>query len=226
MPSNPPPPRSAHPRQPPAEQAAGEREAAEANLNPGHPLIVVLRSSQTLREQALTVAGLQVAGVILLWNEPLALPLALACGLVQIALGLRLMCLRSRKRAACRQLIIEGRDQLPLRSVRRELRRLGDSRHRNALARSLDELANEASHPSRAGTNPIYRPTVVRHAAAQLQQIAVLMHANDTPVRGVAHIESLLTEGQSPLYGTDIGELREELARARYFLTARRESAH
>lgn len=220
MPPKPPPPLSAHPRRSPAEQAARECASAEATLDPGHPLIAILRFSQTVREQVLTVAGLQTAGVILLWKGPLALPLALACGVVQIALGLRIVYLESQKRVACRQLIIEGREQLPLLSVRRELRRLGDSRYRTVLAGSIEELANEASHPYCERPHPIYRPTVVRAVAAQLGEIAALMRINDAPVRGVAHVEWLITSGSSPLYGTDVRPLREELARAQYFLTA------
>ena len=170
----------------------------------------------------MTVTGLQSAGLILVWKEPLALPLVLACGAVQIALALRIACLKSETRALARQLIIEGREQLPLRSVSRELRGIRDSRHRSALALSIDRLANEASRPRGGRPYLIYRPTVVRAVAAQLHEIAVLMRPNDAPVRGVAHIEWLITAGESPLYGTDVGPLREELARARYFLTARR----
>jgi len=91
MPPKPPPPFSAHPRESLTDQAARECASAEAILNPGHPLIAILRQSQTVMEQALTVAGLQAAGVILLWKGPLALPLALTCGVVQIALGLRIV---------------------------------------------------------------------------------------------------------------------------------------
>ena len=222
MPPTPPSPLSAHPRKSPAGQAARDCASAEATLDPGHPLIAILGLAVTVKEQALTVAGLQVAGLILLWKEPLAIPLVLACGAVQIALALRIACLKSQARALSRQLIIEGREQLPLRSVSGELRRLRDNRHRSDLARSIDGLANETSRPHRRRPHPIYRPTVVRAVAAQLHEIAVLMHADDAPVRGVAHIEWLITTGESPLYGTDVRSLSEELARARYFLTARR----
>ena len=222
MPPNRPPPLSAHPRKSPAGQAARDCASAEATLDSGHPLIAILGLSATVKEQALAVTGLQIAGLILLWTEPLALTLALACGAVQIALALRIACLRSQTRALARQLIIDGRERLPLRSVSRELRRLRDSRHRSDLARSIDGLANETSRPHRVRPHPIYRPTVVRAVAAQLHEIGVLMHANDAPVRGVAHIEWLITAGESPLYGTDVSSLSEELARARYFLTARR----
>lgn len=59
-----------------------------------------------------------------------------------------------------------------------------------------------------------------RALAAQQGEVAALMHINDAPVRGVAHVDWLITSGSSPLHGTDVGPLREELARARYFLTA------
>jgi hypothetical protein len=222
MPPSPPPPLGARPRKPRSEQAASDCRLAEAMLGRGHPLIAILRLSETVREQVWTVAGFQVAGVLLLWKQPLAVPLALAGGVVLIALGLRILCLESQKRAACRQLIIEGRERLPLPSMRRELRRLEDNNHRHALAGSIDKLANEASHPPRARPHPIYRPAVVGAVAGQLREIAALVDANDTPVRGVAHIEWLITAGQSPLYGSDVAPLREELTRARYLLTAHR----
>lgn len=63
---------------------------------------------------------------------------------------------------------------------------------------------------------------MVRAVAAQLHAIAVLLQDIDAPARGIAPVEWLITASGSPLYGTDVGRLREGLARARYFLTARR----
>ncbi len=219
-----PPPLGAHPPKQPTRQASRECAFAEATLGPAHPLIAVLRSSQTAREQALTVGAVQTADLILLLeNAPLALPLALACVVVQIALGLRIAYLASRRRVLCRQLIIGGREQLPLPTIERELRRLGTPLHQAELAQAIDRLADEATHarcrPPLAP--PMYHVCVLRAVAAELHEIALLLHSGDAAARGVAHVESLLTAGESPLYGIEVEPLRDELARARYFLAGR-----
>ncbi len=216
-----PPPPSADPPQHPATQV--EWEYAEATLGPAHPLVAVLHSSQTAKEGAVAIGGLQAADlIVMLENAPLAPPLALAiaCVAVQIALGLRIAYLAWRRRDICRQLIIDGREQLPLPAVERELRRLGAPGYQAELAQSIDRLADEATHTrSRPLFTPqIYHLCVLRAVAAELREIARLLHSGNVAVRGVAHVESLLTSGESPLYGVQVDLLRDELGRARYFL--------
>lgn len=219
-----PPPSGAHPAKQPTRQAATGCAFAEATLGQSHPLTAVLRSSQTAKEQALAIAAVQIADfILLLQHAPLALPLALACGAVQIALGLRIAYLTWRRREICRQLIADGREQLPLPAVQRELRRLGGAQCQVALAQSIDRLADEVAQArSRPGNRPIYHRCVLRAVTEPLHEIARLLRSGDAPVRGVAQVESLLTSGGSPLYGAEVEPLREELARARYFLAGRR----
>ena len=217
MPTTFPPRPGAHPPKQPTRQV--EWAYAEATLGPAHPLVAVLHSAQTSREQALTVGAVLAADlVVLLENASLALPLALACVAVQIVLGLRIAYFASRRSGICRQLIIDGEHQLPLAAIERELRRLGAARHQAALAQSIERLAEAATNPRSRPPFPIYHLSVLRAVAAPLREIGRLLHSGDAGVRGVALVESLLASGDSPLYGTEVGPLREELARARYFL--------
>ena len=123
---NPPPPLGGRPRNAPSRKAASEYALAEANLGRHHPLVALLRSTQTAQEQALTVATVQAASLILLLEQiSVAAPLFLACGATQIALGLRIAYLASGKRDASRRLVMDGRENLPLPTVQRELRPAG-----------------------------------------------------------------------------------------------------
>ncbi len=212
----------AHPPKQPTKEV--ERAYAEATLGPAHPLVAVLDSSQAARVQALTIGAVLAADlIVLLENAALALPLALAlaCVAVQIVLGLRIAYLASRKRGICRQLIIDGEQQLPLAAIERELQRLGAARHQAALAQRIERLAEAATNPRSRPPFPIYHLSVLRAVAAPLHEIGRLLQSGDAGVRGVAFVESLLASGDSPLYGTEVGPLREELARARYLLAGR-----
>lgn len=223
MPSNPPPPPGARRRNIPSRQAAREYGLAEATLGWQHPLVAALRSTRIAGEQALTVTAVQAAGLILMLEQvSVAVPLVLACAATQVALGLRIVYLASRKRAAGCRLIFDGRDQLPIPTVQGERRRLDDTRYQATLAHSIHDLADGASQRRLKPPcpPPIYHPEVVLAVAAQLHEIAGLLDSDGTPVRGVAHVEALITSGASALYGTDVDQLVQELGRARYFLVA------
>jgi hypothetical protein len=164
--------------------------------------------------------------IVLLEHTPLGLALglplalALACVAVQIALGLRIAYLAWRKRDICRELIIEGREQLPLPTVERELKRLGAPRLQAELAHAIERLTEQAAHPRTRGTPwpPIRSLNVVRAVAPELHEIARVLHGGKAALRGVAQVEALLTSGESPLYGVQAELLRDELGRARFFL--------
>jgi hypothetical protein len=223
--SPPPPPPSALP--PGHTAAQGGWADAEAVLGPAHPLVAVLRSTETASEQTVAIGGVLAADLIVVLEHaplglPLALPLALAlaCVAAQIALGLRLAHLVWRRRAVCRQLIIDGGANLPLHAVEREVDRLGAARCRTTLAKAINRLTDEATYPrSRQVFEPmIFHLAVVRAVVAELREIARLLQSGHVDVRGVACIESLLVSGESPLYGVQADVLRDELGRARYFL--------
>jgi hypothetical protein len=225
MPPDFPPPQSASP----SGQSATPCEwaCAAATLGPAHPLVAVLRSFQTAGEQVVVIGSVQAADlIVLLEHAPLGLALglplalALACVAVQIALGLRIAYLAWRKRDICRELIIEGREQLPLPTVERELKRLGAPRLQAELAHAIERLTEQAAHPRTRGTPwpPIRSLKVVRAVAPELHEIARVLHGGKAALRGVAHVEALLTSGESPLYGVQAELLRDELGRARFFL--------
>lgn len=202
--------------------AAGDCSAAEALLGVAHPLVGLLRRSQTTVERMLAVAAVQLVACILLYGGvPSALPLAIAAAVVQIALGLRLAVLRQSRRDLCLELIIGGVSRLPLGAVEREWRRLEDPRHLARLARSLRDVVDLAGRPLARipSSRPLFDVRVVRLVRPQLLELAGLLATNAPPLPGVALVQRLMTSAVSPLYGADVEPLRQELRRARYLLT-------
>lgn len=128
-------------------RAAGECQTAEALLGPSHPLVGLLSACQTMADEIVVVAALQVAGVVLLGlSATFALALTVAATAAQLALGMRFGMLRAYRRELCRDLVIDGRGRLPLAALKCELRRLRDPRLQARLARSLEELARTDDH--------------------------------------------------------------------------------
>ena len=140
----------------------------------------------------------------------------------QIAVTWRLVLRASARRDIVLDLIVDGREALPLRSVARERRRLLDRRHRVLLARALDALREEAAIPlvRRSSPLPLYSRRVVAAVAPELEETAQALRRSDASVRGVALSERLLSGHDSPLYGDDADRLREELRRVRFLLDA------
>ena len=68
------------------------------------------------------------------------------------------------------------------------------------------------------GALPMVRPGVAAAVLAELAAVAALLRSERPGLRGVALAERLLTDGASPLYGQDIGALREQLRRASFLL--------
>jgi hypothetical protein len=202
-------------------QAGRDYSSAEALLGGAHPLVGVLRRSQTTVEQMLTVGAVQVVACMLLYcGAPSASPLAIAAALVQMALGLRLSVLLQGRRDLCLQLIIGGAGRLPLGAVELECRRLEDRRHLARLARSLEDMVDAAQRPLARipSSRPVFNVRVIRLVGPQLREIAGLLRTGAPPLRGVALVERLTASGLSPLYGADVEPLRDELRRARYLL--------
>jgi hypothetical protein len=194
---------------------------AEALVGVGHPLVGVVHGLKTARDQALVVAAIQMVAAILLHEKaPFAVPLAIAGGVVQAALGCRLAVLRSRKRDVCRELIICGGDWLPLAAVKFESRRLRGARHQARLAHAVEEIADIAErHRFQSPTAAVVCHVVVlRGVVPELREVACLLLTGGAAVRGVAMVERLLMFGDSPLYGTEVKPLRQELGRARSLL--------
>ncbi len=167
------------------------------------------------------VAALQVAGVLLFWvSAPFALALTVAAAVVQLALGLRLAMLMAHRHDACRDLVIDGEERLPLAALRVELRRLCDPRRQARLARAVEELANTVDQQRREiGLGPpLCSRRVLAAVEPQLRDLVPLLRADGAGIRGIALLDRLITSGMSPLYGERVAPLRDELGRIRYLL--------
>ena len=191
-------------------------------LGPTHPLAAVLRGFDRAREELVAVTAAQAAGVVFLnGGMRFGMSLAVAGLVVQVALCLRLAECRVRRREVCLQLIVGGRERLPLACVERERRRLLDPRTSRELARSIENMLEVAADPTRipVRTPPLFSVETIRAVAPQLRQVATLLRGDGAQVRGVAAVEWLLTSPASCIYGFRVELLRQELGRARYLLT-------
>jgi hypothetical protein len=218
------PPFAAHRRLRTVGQPGSDRSVAEGLLGAGHPLAGALRRSKTGFEQLVWVTAVQAAGVVFLFgNHGFGLFLAIAGLVVQLALACRLAALRARRRELCLELIIGGRQGLPLACLERESRRLLEPRTLERLARSVDEIATIAARPLpvHPANRPLFNVCVIRRVAPELRQIASLLRGAAPCARGVAAVEWLLTSSATPLYGPEVEPLRQELGRARYLLGLR-----
>ena len=128
-----------------------------------------------------------------------------------------------RRRFAARQLVLEGRENLPLAPVQRERGRLLEARTRDYVARSFERVLQHVTRrpaPIPPSVRPLFDVGTVASVTEDLREIVRLLHSGVAHARGVALAERLLTEGVSPLYGYDAIALRDELRRVRYLLTA------
>ncbi len=117
-------------------------------LGAGHPLVHVTDDIRVMAEQSIVVATMLAAGLsAVLAGVSEAGAVVVAALLVQVAVTWRLVLRASARRDLVLDLIVDGREDLPLRSVARERRRLLDRRHRVLLARALDALREEAAIP-------------------------------------------------------------------------------
>jgi hypothetical protein len=204
-----------------ASDLGNERSVAEAALGTGHPLVALLHQFDTAFEQAVSVTAVQAAGIVLfVGNHGVGLSLMLAAAAVQLGLGCRLAVLRVSRRELCLELILEGRRGLRLACLERECHRLLDPRRARQLARSIEEIVETAAHPIPrvAASRPLFEVRVVRPVMPELRQIASLLRGDCPSLQGVAAVERLLTSAVTPLYGSDVSPLRQELRRARYLL--------
>lgn len=203
-------------------QAARDHSIAEASLGGAHPLVVALGRLDTAREQFVSVSAVQ-AGALVLWTGgwPIGAAAAIAAAACQLALGCRIAALRGTRHDACLQLVIEGGSSLPLSCIDRVCRRLRDRRRRDQLARSVDELIDEAHrrYITPGAARPLAHRQVIRATAPELRRVAALTRGDAPGLRGIAMVEWILTSPATPLYGIEVEPLRRELGRARYLMT-------
>lgn len=158
-------------------RAASDLSIAEASLGGAHPLVAALRRLATAREQFVSVSAVQV-GALVLWSGGWALgaTVAIAAVACQLALGCRIAALRGTRHGVCLQLVIEGGSSLPLCCIDRVCRRLLYRRRRDQLARSINELVDEAHRPciTPGAAHPLAHRHVIRATAPELRRVAAL----------------------------------------------------
>jgi hypothetical protein len=221
MPPTSPPTLRSHRRGRGAPRGPGECQTAAALLGLSHPLVGLLYACHTTADEIVVVAAVQAAAAVLLWaGASFALALEVAAAVVQLALGLRFGLVRMYRHELCRDLVIGGREQLPLAAVGCELRRLRDPRRRAWLAGAVERLADSADprRPEIGLGPPLHNRRVLAAVQPQLRDLAQSLQAGGGGLRGVAMLDRLITSGTSPLYGSRVGPLRDELGRIRYLL--------
>jgi hypothetical protein len=207
----------------PSSSGVMRRPAPVAVLGFEHPLVRDLDWHAVVARQSLAI------GVILIGSAVAAVggigrAWALAISAAAVLLGLAAVAalLHGRERAHALQLILEGRERLPIVIVEQERRRLVDASTRRRLADSLDDIVRTAAAPRRRQPRPappIFHDRVVAEVADDLGRVAALLRSQPAGARGVALAEWLLTQGRSPLHGKDAAALREELRRVQFLLT-------
>jgi hypothetical protein len=138
-----------------------------------------------------------------------------AAALVEATLACSLLLAANDERRLARELIIAGRDALPLPVLEWERRHLLDIAYRARLAGSLDRATDLAERPRwlLRGSRPLFRLDIIAAASPQLAELATALRRAHCEAAGVAMTERLLCDGDSPLYGDDPVLLREILGR-------------
>jgi hypothetical protein len=148
--------------------------------------------------------------------------LTLSATIVLLALAVAAAALEQIKRDRALDLVLEGREDLSVGAVRRQLLRLSAPRTQRALARTIDVMIDQALHPPgicARSARPLFDTAVVASAAADLRAICGLLRTGGASARGVGLAERLLTDARSPFYGDHAAPLREELRRIHYVLS-------
>jgi hypothetical protein len=193
-------------------------------LGSEHPFTRANDALAVFRRQAGAV-GLLLLGstVALIFGAGQAISLVIGAAIVALALAALAGEQWDRRRFAARQLVLDGRESLPLPPVQRERRRLLEARTRHYVARSFERVLQHVTRrpaPIPPSVRPLFDVGTVSSVTEDLREIVKLLHTGVAQARGVALAERLLTEGISPLYGYDAIALRDELRRVRYLLTA------
>ena len=188
-------------------------------LGISHPFVRTSRSIAAVPRQAFAVLAVLVASRAVGGSVA---GLALTVGAVSVLLVLLLQgaALLDQRRRLALDLIIEGRDRLPIAAVARQRGRLAKPRSRRRVARSFERVFEDGLGLRRLapGPLPMVRPGVAAAVLAELGAVGALLRSPSPGIRGVALAERLLTDGASPLYGQDVEALRGQLVRASFLL--------
>jgi hypothetical protein len=192
-------------------------------LGPSHPLVETIETLAEARRQLMVVVVILFASLApASLGTPWAQTAALAAATMICVLATAVLTLRRRRRRQALDLILEGREGLPVAAVEEERRRLLDPRRRTVLGASFENLANDALSAEGWPTGSVVpRPTITA-VADQLHDVGSLLRSGPSAARGVALAEYLLSDGtRSPLYGGELTALHHELRRIRFLLASK-----
>ena len=191
-------------------------------LRSDHPLLRATEAVHYTGRQGVDVAAVLAGSVIArIEGYRWAGPLAFSAAGVLLILTVLLAGHKQRERDCAIELVLEGREGIPIAAVQRQRRRLISDQTRNGLAGNLEDLIRQSASRSRLQmrVTPLpFEPTVLRMAAGELREVSGLLRTEGVSARGVARAERLVERAVSPLYGQDVGALREELFRVRDLL--------
>jgi hypothetical protein len=172
------------------------RQSASAGLGSDHPLARASEALESLVSQLVAVAAVLGGGVIDL-SDGRAWATTLAASAAAVLLGLAVIagtCKQSQRDRAL-DLILEGRESVPVAAVQRQRQRLLDQRTRTTLAGNLAAMLDQASNRRKLAAcrvRPLFDLAVVATVADDLRAVIRLLRANHTPARGVALAERLV----------------------------------
>jgi len=191
-------------------------------LRSDHPLLRATEAVHYTGRQWVRVAAVLTGSVIAsIEGREWAGPLAGSAAIVLLILTVLVAVHKQRERDCAIELVLDGRERVPIAAVERQRRRLLADQTRNGLAGNLEDLIRQAASRSRRQmrVTPLpFEPMVVRMVAGELRDVIGLLRAEGVSARGVARAERLVERAVSPLYGQDVGALREELRRVRDLL--------
>ncbi len=201
---------------------AADTRAAEALLGRSHRLTRALSNVHTIALQAIVATLSVVAGAVALGTHlrhgGLVFGVAAA---VALAFVIAWFAADRVARERAEDLIAAGNDSAALPVIANARRRLASRKERETLAHSLEVLHRDALRWYEI--LPQFRPPhgvqQLRHVGSEVEALTTALRRDHVRVQGVALTARFLSDGfASPLYGNELGPLREELNRIRYLL--------
>jgi hypothetical protein len=196
-------------------------------LGAEHPLARAIDACESAVRQCRAVAAVLIGCAVPVaagraWAQDLGVSAAAVLVVLVLILASRLQA----RRDLALDLIVCGQEKIALDVVQRQRLRLIGQGTRDGLARSLDDLVDQACDPHRSRRlrplAPLFDYQMIRSLTDELQEIAGLLRNGQVGASGVARVERLMTHGCSPLYGRDREQLRIELDHARRLLVSGR----
>ena len=142
-----------------------------------------LRRCGTRCARGYVAAVLAGSVIALIEGRSWASPLALSAAGVLLVLGVLLAAHLQRERDRAIELILEGREGVPVAAVQRQRRRLSSKRTRLGLASSFEDILEEASTRRRVQfrpLSPLFEPRVVRAVTNELRGVIALLRSEET----------------------------------------------